>query len=183
VISTQAARDEAPMSELIQYGLRVERGEITDPGFHLTLYTAPPEDDPWKLVTWKKANPALGDFRSLEDVKRLALQAQRMPAAEMSFRNLILNQRCDTTAQFINAAAWKNCDDEVDIANLKSRPCYAGLDLGATKDMTALILAFGRPPTSASMCCRFVGCPARRCRSASTKIICHMVYGRIKDTC
>jgi phage terminase large subunit-like protein len=143
VISTQAARDEAPMSELVDYGLRIQRGEIVDPGFHLTLYSAPPEVDPWKLATWKMANPALGDFRSLEDVKRLALQAQRMPAAEMSFRNLILNQRCDTTAQFINAAAWKGCDDEVNIASLKGRPCYAGLDLGATKDMTALVLAFG----------------------------------------
>ena len=80
VISTQAARDEAPISELIDYGLRINRGEITDPCFHLTLYTAPPEADPWKLATWKLANPALGDFRSLEDVKRLALQAQRMPA-------------------------------------------------------------------------------------------------------
>jgi phage terminase large subunit-like protein len=93
VISTQAASDTAPMSELVDYGLRIERGEITDPGFHLTLYTAPPEADPWKLATWKKANPALGDFRSLEDVKRLALQAQRMPSAEMSFRGLILNER------------------------------------------------------------------------------------------
>ena len=61
------------MSELIDYGLRIERGEIKDAGFHLTLYTAPPESDPWKFATWKLANPALGDFRSLEDVKRLAL--------------------------------------------------------------------------------------------------------------
>src|SRR6266568_1763112 len=43
VISTQAARDEAPMSELIDYGLRIERGDIADPSFHLTLYTAPPD--------------------------------------------------------------------------------------------------------------------------------------------
>jgi phage terminase large subunit-like protein len=143
VISTQAARDEAPMSELIDYGLRLHRGEIVDPSFHLTLYTAPPEDNPWKLAAWKKANPALGDFRSLEDVKRLALQAQRMPAAEMSFRNLILNQRCDATAQFIGAAAWKLCGEPVpNNGELKGRPCYAGLDLAATKDMTALVLAF-----------------------------------------
>jgi phage terminase large subunit-like protein len=143
VISTQAARDEAPMSELIDYGLLLHRGEIVDPSFHLTLYTAPPEADPWKLATWKLANPALGDFRSLEDVKRLALQAQRMPAAEMSFRNLILNQRCDATAQFINAAAWKACGEPVpNNAQLKGRHCYAGLDLAATKDMTALVLVF-----------------------------------------
>jgi phage terminase large subunit-like protein len=142
VISTQAARDEAPMSELIDYGLRIERGEINDSGFHLTLYTAPPEADPWKFATWKKANPALGDFRSLEDVKRLALQAQRMPAAEMSFRNLILNQRCDSTSQFLSMATWKAGGDQPCNTNLKGRPCYAGLDLGATKDMTALVLVF-----------------------------------------
>jgi len=87
VISTQAARDEAPLSNLIDYGLRIQRGEVTDPSFHLTLYSAPEDADPWVQKTWKLANPALADFRSLEDVKRLALQAQRMPAAEASFRN------------------------------------------------------------------------------------------------
>ena len=65
VISTQAARDEAPLSTLIDYGLRIQRGEIVDPSFHLTLYTAPEDADPWKQATWKLANPALGDFRSL----------------------------------------------------------------------------------------------------------------------
>jgi phage terminase large subunit-like protein len=90
VISTQAARDEAPLSTLIDYGLRIQRNEITDPSFHLTLYTAPEDADPWNQATWKLANPALGDFRSLKDVQRLALQAQRMPAAEASFKNLIL---------------------------------------------------------------------------------------------
>ena len=143
VISTQAARDEAPMSELIDYGLRIQRGEIADPGFHLTLYTAPPESDPWKFATWKLANPALGDFRSLEDVKRLALQGQRMPASEMSFRNYILNQRVDTSAPFLNMMLWEaNGANEYDLRALKGRPCYAGLDLGATKDMTALVLVF-----------------------------------------
>jgi phage terminase large subunit-like protein len=53
VISTQAARDEAPLSTLIDYGLRIQRGEIADPSFHLTLYTAPETADPWKQATWK----------------------------------------------------------------------------------------------------------------------------------
>jgi phage terminase large subunit-like protein len=42
--------------------LRVQRGEIVDPSFHLTLYTAPETDDPWQQATWKKSNPALGDL-------------------------------------------------------------------------------------------------------------------------
>jgi phage terminase large subunit-like protein len=143
VISTQAARDEAPLSTLIDYGLRIERGEIIDPTFHLRFYSAPPDSDPWSPKTWKLANPAMNDFRSLSDVKRLALQAQRMPAAEASFRNLILNQRVDATSQFITMATWKACDNvSGNPETFKGRPCFAGLDLGATKDMTALVLVF-----------------------------------------
>jgi phage terminase large subunit-like protein len=143
VISTQAARDEAILSTLIDYGLRINRGEVDDPSFHLTLYSAPEDADPWKRSTWKMANPALNDFRSLDDVKRLALQAQRMPSAEASFRNLILNQRVDTTEQFLNAAVWKACGEGVDNINtLKGRSCFAGLDLAASRDLSALVLVF-----------------------------------------
>lgn len=144
IISTQAPRDEAPLSTLIDYGLRIHRGEVEDASFHLTLYTAPENANPWKLATWRKANPALGDFRSLEDVKRLALQAQRMPAAEMSFKNLILNMRVDATAQFLSMTTWKRCGEGVhNMDVLKGRrPCYGALDLGSTRDMSALVLVF-----------------------------------------
>jgi len=142
VISTQAARDDAPMSELVDYGLRVQRGEVRDLSFHLTLYAAPPEADPWTRATWKLANPALGDFRSLADVERLASQAQRMPSREATFRNLILNQRVDTTAQFLTAAIWRQCGGPVDLDALKGRRCWGGLDLGASRDLTALVLVF-----------------------------------------
>src|SRR5262249_9417536 len=80
VISTQAATDSMPMSELVDYGLRVRRGEIVDPSFHLVLYTAPPDADPWSRKTWKLANPGLDDILSLEHVKRLAKQAKNVPA-------------------------------------------------------------------------------------------------------
>jgi hypothetical protein len=35
----------------------------------------------------------------------MAAQAERMPSREALFRNLILKQRVDTTAQFLTAAA------------------------------------------------------------------------------
>lgn len=141
-ISTQAARDDAPLSLLIDYGLRVQAGEIEDASFHLTFYTAPKDDDPWSEDTWRKANPALGDFRSIEDVRRMAAQARSMPSKEAAFRNLILNQRIDATDQFITRAAWSACGGPVDLHRLKGRPCFAGLDLGATRDPTALVLVF-----------------------------------------
>lgn len=140
VISTQAADDFAPMSQLIDYGLKLKGGEIRDPAFHLTLYTAPENADPWSRKAWRAANPALGDFRSLSDVERLAKQAQRMPARENAFRNLILNQRVAAEARFIDAAAWRACSGEPNIP--VGARVYAGLDLGATRDLSALVIVY-----------------------------------------
>lgn len=141
VISTQAADDHAIMSELVDYGQKVNAGEISDPAFHLTFYGATDQDDPWNPDTWAKANPALGDFRSLSDVQRQAAQAQRMPSAEHSFRNLILNQRVSAHVRFIAKAEWDANGAELR-ADLEGRACYAGLDLSATRDLTAFVLVF-----------------------------------------
>ena len=140
VISTQAADDFAPMSQLIDYGLRLKTGDIRDPAFHLTLYSAPEGADPWSRKSWRAANPALGDFRSLADVKRLAKQAQRMPARENAFRNLILNQRVAAEARFMDQAAWRACSGDPEIP--VGARVYAGLDLGATRDLSALVIVW-----------------------------------------
>lgn len=143
VISTQAADDLAPMSQLIDYGLRVQSGDIEDETFHLSFYGADLSDDPWDKKTWLKANPALGDFRSLPDVKRQARQAQRMPTLESAFRNLILNQRVAAEARFMERSAWEACEDKEAIP--AGAKVYAGLDLGATRDMSALVLIWKDP--------------------------------------
>ena len=140
VISTQAADDFAPLSQLIDYGERINRKEIEDPAFHLTLYAAPADADPWKAAAWRAANPALDDFRSLEDVKRLAKQAQRMPAQENSFRNLILNQRVAAEARFLEPRIWKLNGGKPEIP--EGARVYAGLDLGSTRDLSALVLVY-----------------------------------------
>ena len=142
VISTQAANDTAVMSELVDYGLKIEAGEVEDPSFHLTFYGADDDDDPWDEATWHKANPALGDFRSLGDVRRLASQAKRMPAAEQSFRNLILNQRVEAHVRFLAKAEWTANGGAVDFAALEGRKCWGGLDLSQSRDLTALVFVF-----------------------------------------
>jgi phage terminase large subunit-like protein len=145
VISTQAAADHAVMSELVDYGLKVQAGEIEDPSFHLTLYAAPKDADPWTREAWEAANPALGDFRSLPDVERQAAQARLVPSKESAFRNLILNQRVSAVARFIHRAEWDRCGDAVAVADLAGRECYGGLDLGATRDLTAFVMVFPNP--------------------------------------
>ncbi|TPW32741.1 terminase large subunit [Pararhizobium mangrovi] len=141
-ISTQAAADHHIFSELVDYGTRVNSGDLDDPSFHLTLYAAPQDADPWDADTWALANPAIGDFRSREDVQRQASQARLVPSKESAFRNLILNQRVSATARFIHKAEWDRCADAVDRRALAGCECYGGLDLGATRDLTAFVLVF-----------------------------------------
>lgn len=142
VISTQAATDIAPMSQLVDYGRRVNDGVIDDPSFFLAEYSAPIDADPWIEETWRLANPALGDFLSLGEVKRQAEQARRMPAKEPAFRNLILNQRVASERTFLGVGEWMACNPAVDLDRLKGRTCFAGLDLSAVRDLTALLLVF-----------------------------------------
>lgn len=140
VISTQAASDDAPFSQLVDYGLKIERGEIEDASFHGALFAAPLDADIYDPEVWKLANPALGDFRSLEDVARQAEQARRIPSKEHAFRNLILNQRVDAHVRFLSASEWDANGGAVGPS--EGATCYGGLDLSASRDLTAFVLVF-----------------------------------------
>jgi phage terminase large subunit-like protein len=141
-ISTQAATDQSPLSILIDYGLQVQAAAIDDPTFKLFLHAAPQDADLLDETAWRAANPALGDFLSLDEVRRQAAQAKRMPAKEPSFRNLILNQRVSGERHFVTAAEWMANAAVPDRSALAGRLCFAGLDLSAVKDLTALVLVF-----------------------------------------
>lgn len=143
LISTQARDDNQYFSELIDYGLKCQSGEIEDESFALAFFTSDPEADPWDPETWLAANPAIGDFNSYEHIERMADQAKRIPSKEASFRNLILNQRIDGTVRFIAAREWNDCDlGPIDEEALLGRDCYGGLDLSAARDLTAFVLIF-----------------------------------------
>lgn len=139
-ISTMSADPNSVMSELVDYGRQVQDGTIQDPTFHATIYSADDKADPWAEETWFKCNPALGDFRSLAEMRTAAAQAQRLPAREPSFRLLYLNQPVDAAARFLNGSDWRAC--ATDKADLLGKRCYLGLDLSSTTDLTALAAYF-----------------------------------------
>jgi phage terminase large subunit-like protein len=144
VISTRSADPNHIMSELVGYGEKVLAGVIDDPTFSATIYAAPEDADWTDEAVWRACNPAIdAGFRSLEEMRTVAAQAQRMPAREPVFRNLYLNQAVDTRSdRFLDVNEWMACQGDVDPEKLRGRPCYAGLDLSSTQDLTALVLFF-----------------------------------------
>ena len=146
VISTQSPDEHSIMCELVNYGQSILDGEHKDDSFYPVIYAAPEDADPWSVKVWRKCNPALGDFRSLDEMRGAAQQAQRIPAREATFRLLYLNQRINAESAFISLSEWDACAGEVNPEQLKNRVCYAGLDLASTTDIAALVLVFPGEP-------------------------------------
>lgn len=142
VISTQAPEDAAVLSELVDYGESVQKGEVKDPTFHLTKFAVPADADPFDEKEWFKSNPALGDFRSLDEMRQYASRARALPTMMNSFRNLYLNQRVSATATFVDEVTWARCGGEFDYDLLEGRSCTAGLDLSSKVDLSSLVLVF-----------------------------------------
>jgi phage terminase large subunit-like protein len=142
VISTMSSDPHHVLTELVNYGQSVRDGSIEDPSFAAFIFTTPEDVDIWDEAEWYAANPALGDFRSLEEMRQYAEQAQRIPARESVFRNLYLNMPVDPDKRFIAQADWQDCAGAVDAAALRGRPCVGGLDTSSTTDLSALVLYF-----------------------------------------
>ena len=133
-ISTQAATDNDLFSRWLD---DAETSE--DPRIVSHCYRAPEDCDLLDRDAWKAANPAMGEFRSIEDLEALAVRADRLPSDENKFRWLYLNQRIEATAPFVSRKSWQACSGAV----LELEPgavVFGGLDLSEVSDLTALVL-------------------------------------------
>jgi phage terminase large subunit-like protein len=131
-ISTQAPTD----ADLFSTWIDAQKS-APDPRVVCHVYSAPEDCRLDDKTAWAAANPALGLFRSIDDVAKQAKQAIDMPANEPEFRNLILNQRVEAVSPYIARSVWEaNGGDPGDPAELK---VWAGLDLSSVNDLTALV--------------------------------------------
>jgi phage terminase large subunit-like protein len=144
VISTKSPDPHSVMSEVTDYARKVRDGVIVDEAFAPFLYEVPDEIDPLENEScWKLANPGLGDFRSLAEMREAAEKARRIPGRVAAFRRLYCNQGYeDEGEKFIPLREWQACADSYTPEDLRGRRAYGGLDLGSTRDLTSFALYF-----------------------------------------
>lgn len=135
-ISTQASADADVFSTLIDDAI-VSKDEKTV----VHLYAAEKDCDILDEEQWRKANPALGLFRSESDLREQLLQASRLPSFEPEARNLLLNQRValESLAFAPNIVADNNFDSDWDVFR-DSRSVHMGLDLSRRNDLSAAVI-------------------------------------------
>lgn len=131
-ISTQAAKDGDLFSIWLDDAIKSK-----DPRIVCHLYAAPEGCDLDDREAWQAANPAMGEFRSLQDLEDFAATAMRQPSAENSFRWLYLNQRIEAASPFVSKSVWQSCAKLAD--DLQGVPVYGGLDLSEVSDLTACV--------------------------------------------
>ena len=142
IISTQAPNDLHLLSELIDYGERVNSGVIMDPSFVCHLHTVPIEAKLDDESQWKKANPGLGDYRDRSELRNAVKRAMQMPSQESTVRVYYLNQRVRAEMPYLTRGVYELNTGEVDPSIFSDgRPVFGGLDLSASTDLTALVLA------------------------------------------
>lgn len=150
--------------ELWNTSEKIRDGVIDDPETYVVIYAADPEDDWTSPETWAKANPNLGRSIKREYLEDQCRQARENPRLENDFKRYHLNLWVEQAVRWIpmdhwrqcaampaNADSWRNIEDD-----LVGRPCFGGLDLAQTRDITALVWWFppidGKP---AATICRF----------------------------
>lgn len=133
IISTQAPTDVDMLSQIID-----AQAQNPDPHIVCHVYAAPEEADLDDEEAWKAANPALGVFRSLKDMRKLCAQAKAQPSFEPEFSNLNLNRRTEANAPFVTKPTWRaNAGAPLRKPNQK---VWGGLDLSSVSDLTAAVL-------------------------------------------
>ena len=128
--------------DLHLYAQQIKNGTIKDEQFLSVIYQADSTDDPFSAETWKKCNPGYGFSVKKEYLLDEAKKAKQQPSYLNTFKRLHLNVWTSTEKQFISPAHWDACNlMPLTEQFFYGKKCKLALDLGATRDFTALAIA------------------------------------------
>lgn len=139
LVSTGGRGKESFCTQLVQTGRDVLRGISNDDRFFYLLYELEEGDD-WKDENvWIKANPGLGTILDYRTVKDDCNTSKILPSALDDFLTKRLNMFLEENVQAIQGdvliEAFQNFSEET----VKNLPCYIGVDLSATRDLTSVV--------------------------------------------
>lgn len=128
--------------EVHNYAKRVRDGLVNDDSFLPVIYGIENERDWQDRAQWRRVNPGLGISISEEYLEREYNKALEIASYENTFKRLHLNCWTAQETRWLQMNVWRECGGRIDIEELRGLECFAGLDLSATQDLSALVLVF-----------------------------------------
>lgn len=127
-----------------EYAKRIISKQVEDETYLPLIWETPAEADWTDEANWVAANPTLGRIVQIEEIRTEFRKAINNPREQNKFRRLHLNQWTNAEEAWIPLQRWDVCGQQFTLSDFEGQPCYAGLDLGATRDLTAMVLVFPR---------------------------------------
>jgi phage terminase large subunit-like protein len=157
VAITTAGHDRNSIAfEQHDYAEKVRDGVIEDPKFLPVIYAAKSGMDWTSPATWKHANPSIGTAISEEYLAEECKRGIDVPAFANSFMRLHLNIWTETETRWLPIEKYDDlCGGQIDENELVNQPCWVGIDLGATQDMTAAVAVFATEGGSVTVLPKF----------------------------
>jgi len=106
------------------------------------IYSAHKDDDWTKPATWAKANPGYGTICKKDYFEQEVNRCRENPRQINTFLRLHLNIWTASEERWVTDDEFMRGGADLDEAYLRTLPCYAGMDLSSTKDLTAVALIF-----------------------------------------
>lgn len=143
IITTAGSSTETICYREYDYARRLLANEIQDPTYFPLIYEVPQEADWHDSSLWHLANPALGHLFTMETLLEEYRGILPRPAEHNKFRRLYLNQWTEASEVWIPPVDWDACGvPRGEWPALDYAPCYAGLDLSYSRDLSALVLTW-----------------------------------------
>lgn len=138
VITTAGRERHSVCYEQYQLSKRVEAGMVEDLTHFSLIYEADPTD-PWDHPdTWRKCNPSIGYNVDIQSIADDCNKAKADPAAKEEFLQKTLNLWLSKEDVWIKPETWAACGSPAAIP--EGSDVYLGLDLSATRDITAVVM-------------------------------------------
>ncbi|WP_242217274.1 terminase large subunit [Shinella zoogloeoides] len=144
VITTAGRGQENIAYEVIDYARKVAAGKVHDPATLPVLFETSPDADWQDEGVWRAANPGLEHgYPDLAGLRQLAREAAERPADRDAFRQLHLNVWLGhSSTPFVEMPVYDRGSARVDLDELEDLPCWLGVDLSSTSDLTAVVAAW-----------------------------------------
>lgn len=142
VVATTAGRGQENIAwAKVEDARKVARGEVVDPSILPVLFEADRECDWRDEALWHRINPGLvHGYASLAGFRRHAERAERSVSERESLLQLKLNVWLDhSTSPFVDMLLYDQGSAPIDLKALHGRPCWIGVDLSKTVDLTAVV--------------------------------------------
>jgi phage terminase large subunit-like protein len=145
LITTAGDDDQSVYGQYALLTQRVLDGTIDLPDWFGFIAAADPEDDWTVEATWRKANPNFGISVKPEFIASEVRKALANPAEQAKVRRLYLGQKVSAVEGYFSMDDWKACPHLPDDEELMRHPCWIGLDLSSSIDVTAAVLVWKLP--------------------------------------